>query len=70
MSTGSDILAFLGIVLSADSSGATIKFSQFSKLLSRLRYINLNYGDLFGSFLTGLGKSFDGKLSEELDSDI
>ena len=70
MAMGSEILAFLGIVLSADSSGATIKFSQFSKLLSRLRYINLNYGYFFGSFLTGLGQSFDGKLSEELDTDI
>jgi hypothetical protein len=70
MAMGSDILAFLGIVLSADQSGATVKFSQFSKLLSRLRYIDLNYGDLFGSFLTGLGKSFDGKMSEELDTDL
>ena len=38
--------------------------------MSRLRYIDLNYGDLFGNFLTGLGKSFDGKLTEELDSDL
>jgi hypothetical protein len=47
-----------------------VKFSQFSKLLSRLRYIYLNYGDLFGSFLTGLGQSFDGKISQEIGDDI
>lgn len=67
---GSDIMAFLGIVLSADSSGATFKFSQFQKLLSRIRYIDLNYGDMLGTFLTGMGKSFDGKLTQELDSDL
>jgi hypothetical protein len=70
MGLGSDILSFLGIVLSSDQSGAAAKFSYFSKLLSRLRYINLNYGDVFGNFLRELGKSFDKKHTDEIDSDI
>ena len=32
--------------------------------------MNLNYGDVFGNFLTGLGKSFDGKNTSEIDADI
>ena len=69
-SMASDILAFLGIVLSADKSGATLKFSQISKLISRLRYVGLNYGDVFGNFLSGLGKSFVNKSTSELDGDL
>lgn len=54
-------MAFLGVILSADQSGATLKFSQVSKLISRLRMVNINYGELFGTFLDQLGKSFDGE---------
>lgn len=36
-----------------------MKFSQISKLISRLRFVNINYGSLFGTFLDGLGESFD-----------
>ena len=32
--------------------------------------MDLNYGDVFGNFLTGLGKSFDGKNTAEIDGDI
>jgi hypothetical protein len=63
-------------IFSTDQSGATMKFTQISKLISRLRYINVNYGGLFGSFLDGLGENFHkensstiqksfGKLTEE-----
>jgi hypothetical protein len=69
-SSASDVLALFGILLSADSSGATLKFSQISKLISRLRYVNVNYGSIFGSFLNGLGKAFDGKTSTNLDNDL
>jgi hypothetical protein len=62
-SYGSDILGALGIILSADSSGAMIKFSQISKLISRLRYLGINFGDVFGNYLSGLGKSYDNKLT-------
>jgi uncharacterized protein HemX len=57
----SDSLAVLGIILAADHSGATLKFSQVSKLISRLRMVKINYGDIFGKFLDQLGKSFDGE---------
>jgi hypothetical protein len=50
-STVSSSLSFLAIILSADQSGATMKFSQISKLISRLRMLDLNYGDVFGTFL-------------------
>ena len=69
-SSTSDVLATFGILMSADQSGATLKFSQISKLISRLRYINVNFGSIFGSFLNGLGKSFDGKTSTSLDNDL
>ena len=44
--TGSvtEILGILGVVLSADQTGATLKFSQVSKLISRLRFVDVNYG--------------------------
>jgi uncharacterized protein HemX len=60
-STVSNTLALLGVILAADQSGATLKFSQISKLISRLRMIDINYGKIFGSFLDQLGKSFDGE---------
>jgi hypothetical protein len=69
-SYGSDILGTLGIILSADSSGAMIKFSHISKLISRLRYIGLNYGDVFSAYLSGIGKSYDGSLTSELSQDL
>ena len=52
-------MASISVVMAADQSGATLKFSQISKLISRLRFINVNYGSLFGVFLDGLGNSFD-----------
>lgn len=55
------MLAFLGIILSADQSGATLKFSQISKLIARLRSININYGAKFGKFMDGIAKAFDGQ---------
>jgi hypothetical protein len=56
--------------MSADQSGATLKFSQIAKLISRLRYINVNYGSIFGTFLNGLGKAFDAKTSLSLDNEL
>ena len=66
MSQVSDSLALMGIILSADSSGSTLKFSQVSKLISRLRYLDLNYGALYGNILDGLGNSFDKDTSSTL----
>lgn len=63
MGVTTDILGMLGIVLSADQTGATLKFSQISKLISRLRYVDINYGKVFGTFLNGLGNAFDKKTS-------
>lgn len=58
-----DVLGFLGVVMSADQTGATLKFSQISKLISRLRYVDINFGQLFGGFLNGLGNAFDKNTS-------
>lgn len=58
-----DILGVLGVVMSADQTGATLKFSQISKLISRLRYLDINFGQVFGGFLNGLGNAFDKKTS-------
>ena len=58
-----DILGVLGVVMSADQTGATLKFSQISKLISRLRYVDVNFGQIFGGFLNGLGNAFDKKTS-------
>jgi hypothetical protein len=63
-STVTNTVATVSVVLSADQSGSTLKFSQISKLISRLRFINVNYGSLFGMFLEGLGDTFDGKNSK------
>jgi len=41
-----------------------MKFSQISKLLSRLRMINIRYGTIFGTFLDQMGKAFDGEKKE------
>lgn len=38
-----------------------MKFSQISKLISRLRSININYGAVFGKFMDGIAKAFDGQ---------
>lgn len=65
-SSATDTLASLGVVMAADQSGATLKFSQISKLVARLRYVNINYGALFGTFLDGLGSNFDAKTSIDL----
>lgn len=69
-SSVSDTLAVLGVILAADQSGATLKFSQVSKLISRLRYLNINYGSVFGNFLDGLGNSFDKDTSSTLSQEI
>lgn len=53
--TATDILGFLGIIFAADKSGATLKFSQISKLIARLRYVKVDYGRVFGKFLSELG---------------
>ena len=63
MGVTTDILGMLGVLLSADQTGATLKFSQVSKLISRLRYVDINYGKIFGTFLNGLGNAFDKKTS-------
>ena len=55
-----DALGILGIILSADQSGATLKFSQISKLIARHRSLNINYGNLFGKFMDGIANAFDG----------
>ena len=65
-----DILGMLGIVLSADQTGATLKFSQISKLISRLRYVDINYGKIFGTFLNGLGNAFDKKTSFDASTEF
>ena len=60
-STVGNAMSLLAIILAADQSGATLKFSQISKLISRLRMLDINYGSVFGSFLDTLGKAFDGE---------
>jgi len=63
LGTATDVLGVLGVVMSADQTGATLKFSQISKLISRLRYVDVNFGQIFGGFLNGLGNAFDKKTS-------
>jgi len=63
MGVTTDILGMLGLFLSADQTGATLKFSQICKLISRLRYVDINYGKIFGTFLNGLANAFDKKIS-------
>ena len=46
-----DVLGVLGVVSTVDPSGAIIKFSYISKLVSRLRYIDINFGEIFGTYL-------------------
>jgi hypothetical protein len=65
----SDTLALMGVILSADQSGATLKFSQISKLISRLRMVDLNFGEIFGKFLDSMGKAFDGESSGKSDEE-
>lgn len=43
-----------------------MKFTQISKLISRLRYVNVNYGSLFGTFLDNLANTYDKGTSETL----
>lgn len=69
MSTVSTSLTLLSALLSADQSGATLKFSQISKLISRLRMLDLNFGKVFGKFLDQLGKAFDGESSSKSDEE-
>lgn len=66
-SDASDFLAFVFMILNLDSSGATYKFSQISKLISRLRLMDLNYGKRLGSFLKHMGKAFDGENKGDSD---
>ena len=42
-----------------DHSGALLKFSQIIKLLSRLRYINIDFGAYLGAFLDHASNGFD-----------
>ena len=66
-----DALSILSMFLSADQSGATLKFSQISKLLSRLRMLDVNFGEVFGTFLDSMGEAFDGEdTSHSLEEKI
>jgi hypothetical protein len=68
-SSVTDAVSIIGVVLAADQSGATLKFSQISKLISRLRMIDVNFGDMFGKFLDGLGQAFDGESKGESEEE-
>ena len=48
---GSNILA---VLLALDPSGVMLKLSQMLKIVSRLYYINMNYGDKLDGFLFGI----------------
>lgn len=65
----STTLSILSVILSADSAGVTIKFSQVSKLISRLRMLDVNFGKIFGNFLNALGSSFDSDLCTTEEND-
>jgi Tfp pilus assembly protein PilP len=65
-SYGSDFLGTVGMILQANSSGAIIKFSNISKLISRLWYIGINYGNVLEAYLQGLGDAYDSKMTSEL----
>jgi hypothetical protein len=41
-----------------------------TKLVSRLRYININYGKVFGGFLDDLSKAFDSKSSSDIEQEV
>ena len=40
-----------------------MKFSQVSKLIARFRYVNINYGKIFGKFLDGISETYDKDVS-------
>ena len=50
------LAGFMG-VLGADPSGTAIKFNQYLDFITRLRYINIFYGDKLEGFLGGMGHS-------------
>ena len=56
--------------MAADQSGATLKFSQISKLIARLRMLDINFGKIFGTFLDQLGKSFDGENTGDDEEEV
>lgn len=39
-------------------------------MISRLRYVDINYGKVFGTFLNGLGNAFDKKTSFDAASEF
>jgi hypothetical protein len=48
---GTDVSGILGLASTVDPTGSIIKFSYISKLVSRLRYIDINFGEIFGTYL-------------------
>ena len=61
VSSVTNALSTLALLLNVDQTGATLKFSQISDLISRLRLININYGQVLGKFMDGMSKAFDGQ---------
>lgn len=53
-----EYISFVSVVFTADPSGVTLKFSQISKLISRLRLINVQFGELLGTFMDGMSKGY------------
>lgn len=55
-----DFFSIITILLSVDQSGTLVKFSQISKLIFRLRMIDIEFGEIMGSFMEKLGEAFEG----------
>lgn len=62
--TSTEVLSVLGSLGGLDSTGSLLKFSQMSKLFTRYRMINLNFGFLLDTHFKTSALKYD-KASEE-----
>lgn len=56
VATGFSLIA---LILSLDATGTLIKMAQIMKLVNKLRFINVEYGILLGTFLDNIGDIFN-----------
>ena len=70
-SSASQVLFGASVLFSSNSGIVFIKMVQSLKLFNRLRYININFGQILGNFLKLMGNMFqDDKMSFDKNYDI
>lgn len=65
--TSTEALSSILALSSLDSSGVMMKFSQMSKLFSRYRMINLNFGTLLNAHFSANAKKYDKRTDHSDD---